>query len=883
MRKHQLVYLLALTLLMSCGTKKKIGVEENIKLSVDQNKEKSSHTVTKEKRQNVVPEYKDAPWTENVSRLNRPVNGLANHHLSIWASHGRYYNNFKNEWQWQRPILYCTTEDLFTQTIVVPYLIPMLENAGATVFTPRERDWQPNEIIVDNDVFQNDNYKELSMQSHWTDGGSIGFGCSPSQIIYGSSNPFTWGTTRKAKASKTPQCLISYQPDIPEEGRYAVYVSYPPGNKNVSDAEYTVVHKGIETKFHVNQKMGAGTWVYLGTFSFEKGNSSHNRVFLTNTSKERGYVVADAVRFGGGMGNISRQGQISCLPRCLEGARYYAQWAGAPDSIYNTYSGTDDYKDDINTRSRMTNWLAGGSCFVPGVEGKNVPIELSLAVHSDAGFASDFKSIFGSLSICTTNTDGGLLADGTSRDASRQFAEILLNGLNNDLSTLYGKWNIREIYDRNYSETRQPKMPSAIIEALSHQSFPDMKIAQDPNVKFSIARSLYKSILKFISKRHNKKYTVQPLPPMNPSVTFVDEGIVEVSWEAQNDRLEPTALPQKYVVYTSVGAQDFDNGEEVKKNKIRMKLSPHTVYSFKITALNEGGESFPTETLAAVYHPEATKTILLVNGFHRLSAPCVINNDFEQGFNIDEDMGVQQGMNVGWSGQQTIFEKSSNTIVGPGGLGFGSEELVGKFIMGNTFDYTTEHAQSISPIHKYNVASSSRKVVENRYIDIKKYNCVDFILGLERYCNENTVRYKTFPVNMQNILTDYLNKGGNLLISGAYIASDMQADDERSFLSSQLHVSYNGTTTSQTLNGMGTSFDIYSSPNPYHYAAEHVDIIRPIGNAFSALLYSDGTSAAVAYKGNDSRTIALGFPFECIVSASKRRTLMKAFLQFLDK
>lgn len=33
----------------------------------------------------------------------------------------------------------------------MPYLIPMLQNAGAIVFTPRERDWQRNEIVIDND------------------------------------------------------------------------------------------------------------------------------------------------------------------------------------------------------------------------------------------------------------------------------------------------------------------------------------------------------------------------------------------------------------------------------------------------------------------------------------------------------------------------------------------------------------------------------------------------------------------------------------------------------------------------------------------------------------------------------------------------------------
>ena len=52
----------------------------------------------------------------------------------------------------QRPRLFCTTEDLFTQSFILPYVIPMLENAGANVYTPRERDTQKNEVIVDNDT-----------------------------------------------------------------------------------------------------------------------------------------------------------------------------------------------------------------------------------------------------------------------------------------------------------------------------------------------------------------------------------------------------------------------------------------------------------------------------------------------------------------------------------------------------------------------------------------------------------------------------------------------------------------------------------------------------------------------------------------------------------
>lgn len=152
----------------------------------------------------------------------------------------------------------------------------------------------------------------------------------------------------------------------------------------MTDAKYIVYHKGEATEFSVNQRMGGGTWVYLGTFDFDKGCNTLNRVVVTNQASKRGVVTSDAVRFGGGMGNILRGNNSSGMPRCLEGARYYAQWAGAPYHVYGGRKGANDYADDINTRSLLTNWLGGGSPYMPALQGKKVPIELSLAVHSDA-------------------------------------------------------------------------------------------------------------------------------------------------------------------------------------------------------------------------------------------------------------------------------------------------------------------------------------------------------------------------------------------------------------------------------------------------------------------------------------------------------------------
>ena len=46
-------------------------------------------------------------------------------------------------------------EDIGPLAFTVPYLVPMLENAGANVFLARERDFQTNEVIVDNDLQEN--------------------------------------------------------------------------------------------------------------------------------------------------------------------------------------------------------------------------------------------------------------------------------------------------------------------------------------------------------------------------------------------------------------------------------------------------------------------------------------------------------------------------------------------------------------------------------------------------------------------------------------------------------------------------------------------------------------------------------------------------------
>ena len=249
-----------------------------------------------------------------------------------------------------------------------------------------------------------------------------------------------------------------------------------------------------------------------------------------------------------------------------------------------------------------------------------------LTLHTDAGHSRE-DNIIRSLGIYTTDFNNGQLNAGTDRYTSRDLSDILLTQLKSDLQNTYqSSWTRRSLRDANYSETRMPGVASTIIELLSHQNFADMKWGHDPNFKFTASRAIYKGILKYISQQHSRPYVVQPLPVTNFSVQFGEKkNTLELGWIGQEDPLEPTASPKEYVVYTRMGNGGFDNGTLVKSPHHSLKIEPGIIYSFKVSAVNRGGESFPSEILLAYKAPNETGKVLIVNSFDRVRGPAVIN------------------------------------------------------------------------------------------------------------------------------------------------------------------------------------------------------------------------------------------------------------------
>ncbi|EGF58985.1 golvesin C-terminal-like domain-containing protein [Bacteroides fluxus] len=841
-------------------------------------------------------ENKGAPWVTCVSRPYEITRGLEGRHIALWQSHGQYYINNHDKWGWQRPRLFCTSEDQFTQSFLLPYLIPMLENAGANVFTPRERDTQKQEVIVDNDGTLSGKggkgslYLDVkSRKARWEQTGLPGF-AQRKRVYQDGENPFLTGTARFAKTEKKKdKAFAEWVPDIPETGEYAVYVSYQTLPNSVSDAKYLVFHAGGVTEFKVNQRIGGGTWVYLGTFTFDKGKNDYSMVILSNESKEKGVVCADAVRFGGGMGNIARGGKTSGLPRYLEGARYSAQWAGMPYSVYGGYEGKNDMNDDINVRSRTVNYLAGKSVFNPAEDGLGVPFEMSMALHSDAGFSKE-DAIIGSLGIYTTDFNDGRLNAGTDRYASRDLSDILLTQLQQDIRATFNiDWTRRSMWDRNYSETRLPAVPSTIVELLSHQNFADMRLGHDPNFKFTVGRALYKAILRYICNQHGKDYTVQPLPVSHFALRFGKKNTLELSWEGEDDPLEPTAKPREYIVYTRIGHGGFDNGVRVSSPSHTVKIEPGIVYSFKVTAINRGGESFPSEILAAYKAKHEQGRVLIVNGFDRISGPAVIDTPQAAGFDLAQDPGVPYLYDISLCGSQQNFNRKAAGRQ----LGDSGNEYEGMKIAGNTFDYPFIHGKAIQATGKYSFVSCSDEALESGTISPEDYPIMDYILGLEKTDNSSNpsrnIYYKTFSSPMQRVLTAYCLSGGNLLVSGAYVGSDMSTSQgDREFTRNLLKYGYGNSlqTTGNDIRvqGLGRTFSIPRLPNEQAYPVTAPDCILPVPPAFPVMTYSTGNvSAATAYQGKDYRTFVMGFPFESIEEEADRNAIMASILQFLGE
>ena len=827
--------------------------------------------------------------------------GLRGRNIALWQSHGRFYDNGPGCWTWQRSPNWRTTEDLFTQSYVLPYLIPMLERAGAYVLTPRERDTNTIEVICDNNshfrspgypVRTHGSYKE---KGNWKDAGE-GF-ADKKQVYVNDDNPFKMGSARQASTvAGKANASVRWDPELEENGRYCVYISYKSLPNSSSCAKYTVVHRGGSTEFAVNQKMGGGTWIYLG--EFDLGPDSYimldNGVPSGHSYKSGSVVTADAVKIGGGIGKIARgkgkdpsAWEISDVPAYLEGAMYWEQWAGMPYERIHQWS--NDYTCDYASRGEWVKMLK---------DDKDIPFDVSLAFHTDAGVTPN-DSIVGTLSISPLKADGSRkFKNGNDRDACRLLADYVQTQITEDLRADYDSlWTRRQIWNRSYSESRTTDVPGMLLELLAHQNFADMKFGLDPAFRFDVCRSVYKGMLKFLGTYYGVSYKVAPLPVNSFSAVLTSEGKALLSWEPTPDVHEPTADPESYIVYTRIDDGAFDKGRSVKGCPVEMPVEKGHVYSYKVEACNRGGRSFPSEVLSLGIASDDAGKVLIINNFDRVSAPSWFDSEKYAGFDSRRDGGVPYIKDISYGGESYEYRRDI-AYVNNTAPGFGATDIdmAGFQPAGNSFDYPAVHGRALLDLG-YSFCSMSRSAFEKA--PAEPYFALDVICGKQVSTLVGNARkgakYQVFPAAFRKALAASASAGCNILISGAYIATDAwdelypigdkaYQEEAQSFVRNKL--GFRWETSRGSVNGKvsfnGSNYSFAHELNEDRYCVEMAGAIKAANSDGKTIArYTNRTGAGVYAPFDGYKVVAWSFPLEILESKDALKTIIdKSLIYF---
>ncbi len=490
-----------------------------------------------------------------VTVEGQPPGGLSGKRIVVDPGHGQFFHDTYG-WSFQRDPINGLHEDKHTNEIVMDWLRAHLEGAGARVLSTRAPHRQSINVIVDNG---DPGYSETGV---WTTTQNMGLG------YHGG---YRYAAVSRAAVTAT----ATWSARLPERGDYPVWLYFYAGADRSERASFTIHHAGGTTRVRVNQQLDRQRWVYLGTYPFVPTQPA--AVTLDNLDPEAAVgqevvVLADAVRFGVGLGDYQRNGKPSGSARWVEESFYYMLDHGAPESVYHTRMTERD--SGLISRPLYADWQ-GADAFV--------------SIHTNA---ADMPNVGTGLSSYIHST---MPTAGSDKLQSAVHAELLRT-----TRTLYVKdFKDRGKLSADFAVVREIKtMPAVLLELAFHDTeTPDAMLLRDPSYRRDLSRAIYKGILRYL----DAGAVVAPLPPTLTEVSNLGGGALRVSWQPQTDPLEPSATAQWYRLFIMRGATGFGSPVEVRgaTEYVMTGLPAGEVVSFQLRAVNAGGESLPSQPMGA--------------------------------------------------------------------------------------------------------------------------------------------------------------------------------------------------------------------------------------------------------------------------------------------
>ncbi len=763
-----------------------------------------------------------APRNDTTPRLvtdaiapqqGEPTSSLRGKTIYISAGHGwqwgkDYSSNYAARWRTQRPAYQDFIEDHNNAEAVTQYLIRYLEQAGATVIPVRERDWSTFNRITDND----EGAPSYHESGTWFTGTRSGYN--------GGTYRFATTVTTTATASAT------WTLDVPVQGYYALYAWVYPGANRAADALYTIHTAAGVVTATLDQRLRQPTWRYLGSYPFASGIMT---VTLSNLSATSGKaVIADAIRLGGGTcddltGIYTSATSAPNKPWWEMATFYYAQRMGMSPALWNYYY------NDIVSRPYFARWNHAGS-------GEDA-LYISWHTNGYNGTARGTESYVHN-GETYPRTAG-------STDLQRAVHQELIRDIRAGWDPA---WIDRGMKQANLGELRMlwdsdaaTRMPGVLLEIAFHDHPQDAAALKNPRFNQLVARAIYKGIVRYFEQRDGITLTRLPEPPTHLRVQNVGNGALRISW-----RPSPTSTngllgdaPTGYHLYVSTDGFAWSAPRLVTGTEALLTdLLPGELRFVRVTAINAGGESFPTETLGA--RVGNTPTLLIVNAYDKLNQYGLVpENDPVEGFNLR--MWVER-MNRG--------------------------------------NYIIQHGQAVPLAYVWD--SASNEAVRDGDLALQAYAMVDWLLGRESLDDNGTL-----DAQERAILSAYLQNGGALLISGSELAWDLAAyGRDPAFLQQVLRTAYvaddAGTAIAQApADGPFAGLGELPFNAPDVYIVDSPDVLAPLNGAQTVLHYQTNGAAAIAYASGCTHLIVMGFPFEAL-QPDVRAAVMARALDYLD-
>ena len=714
--------------------------------------------------------------------------GLSGKAVYLSQCHGFIWYESLDGFSTQRGNLYDTVEDFHNPEGMNQYLAPMLENAGARVFTARERDMNPLMAIADND---GDGYSE---SGPGFEDGPAGF-AEHGPWAYG-EDPFDAGTTRRFPAGS----VATWVPEVPEDGRYAVYVSWDSDSDNTTAATYTITHPGGVIERTYDQTVHGSTWQYVETLWLPAGVGG---LTVELVGEGSGWLSADAVRIGGGMADVLRDGGTSGRPRWEDGATQYIQWNGAPTSVYDPYGDGDG--SDPSSRSRWADW-----------EHPSGEDAVYLSWHSNAGGGTGTSVYYTATTSASTY--------GISRD----FAELLDEEIVDSARALWDSdWTDRGTHERDFSEVNpahNDEMASALVELAFHDHAGDVELLKDPVFRWDASRAMYRAVVRYFADQDGTDPVFLPEPPEGFAVTQDAEG-VRVDWQDGLVGAPFGDAATRYLLFRSADGRSWDEGSPASPGDL-LELEPGELVFLRVASVNDGGVSFPSETLG-VRRAAGRAPVLVVSAFDRLEVSLL--------------PWVSYGGAIGDVRRMELHRV-------------------------NPFDGAVAHGQALSDAGWPFDSLSDEALGE---VDLDAYELVVWVAG------EESTNHESFSSEQQQALRAFVEGGGALFASGSEILWDLDengSDEDRAFatevLGAALQEDDAGTTVVEgtgPLAGLDLGF---GEEVGGAYPVEYPDVVRSLGDELA--LYGDGSLAAA----RSGEVVLFGFPFETVGSAEARAEVM---------